>query len=286
MKSKVFEEIQRFLNAPLPLWETDLTAKLVEGKYQELTNIGIVNKQSYSTGRALGFSDAAPNKQFLFSNQEAVVYMEKFDKETLADFYEEHGLLPITERTIIKAKAASQLKDALIILSLIPECIACVTDLVNCIQVVASEGPEYDTSYSHPKLPFTIFVSVCEDDSLNARLRVAESILHEAMHLKLSLIQEEIELVKPNTTATFFSPWRNVPRPLMGVLHGIFVFRAIQDFFKLIKDDSQLANRECNFAAYRISDIATDFQALQYFTNQKDLTKDGASLSTNLLPLN
>jgi hypothetical protein len=278
-------EIENFLSKPSPLWENKLTHLLVEAKHASFSNVHSSDRQSYTTAGALNFSDILPRKQFLASYNDHIIYLEKPDKK-LFSFYDEHGLEPLNDRTLIKSKAASKLKSSFQVLNLIPECAACIAELVNCIQVVASEGPEYDTSYTHPDLPFTIFVSVCDDDSLNARFRVAESILHEAMHLKLTLIQDYIELVQPNSTETFFSPWRNVQRPLMGVLHGLFVFRAIQDFFRLIKDDPCLDNKDYNFATYRIDDIATDFRALQHFSINQGLSKDGANLSANLLPSN
>jgi hypothetical protein len=275
-------EIENFISKPSPLWENKLTHLLVEAKYVSLSSEQHTGRQSYTTAGALNLGDILSAKQFFASYDNHIIYLEKPDKK-LFDFYNEHGLVPLNDRILIKSKAVSKLKSALQILNLIPECATCIAQLVNCIQVVASEGPEYDTSYTHPEVPFTIFVSVCEDDSLNAQLRLAESILHEAMHLKLTLIQSHIELVKPQSTETFFSPWRNVQRPLTGVLHGLFVFRAIQDFFRLIKDSPQLNNKEYNFVTYRIDDIASDFQALENFAKADTLTEYGKRIVFNLV---
>ena len=280
------KHLQSFLNAPSPLWETDLTDKLVKAKYDDLLLDGIANRQSYSTAAALNIKDTSPKKHFLYSSNGTAIFLELPDFLNLSAFYEEHGLIPLTDETLVKVKAASKIKKALDVLGLIPDCIACIAGLVNCIQVVESDGRDYDTSYSHPDLPFTIFVSVCEDDALSAGFRVAESILHEAMHLKLTLIQQHIDLVKADSAETFFSPWRNVQRPLIGVLHGLFVFRSVSDFYQSVLDKFTLNSIDDNFLTYRIADIKNDFEALQYFSNNHDLTKDGASLSANLLPLN
>ncbi|WP_121811311.1 aKG-HExxH-type peptide beta-hydroxylase [Mucilaginibacter kameinonensis] len=276
--------VRIFLDKPSPLWETGSTHQLVEAKYTALAKSSSIDRKNYSTAAVLDIEDASLDKQFLATYDQYTIYLEKTDPK-LADFCEAHGLVPLTGRELIRTRAASKLKAALNILGLIPECAACIAELVNCIQVVTAEGPEFDTSYSHPNLPFTIFVSVCEDDSLNGDLRVAESILHEAMHLKLTLIQEYIELVKPDSMDTFFSPWRNVQRPLMGVLHGLFVFRAIRDLFQNIRDHTELNNRDYNFATYRMADIAGDFQALNNFCQCHGLTEIGRKLADQLQSL-
>lgn len=47
----------------------------------------------------------------------------------------------------------------------------------------------YDVSHSTPVLPLSIFVSVPGADERHAELRLAESIIHEAMHLQLTFIE-------------------------------------------------------------------------------------------------
>ena len=62
-----------------------------------------------------------------------------------------------------------------------------------------------------------------------------EAILHEAMHLQLSLIERYIPLIESTgETKLYYSPWRNEARPARGVLHGLFVFRAIYEFFSIL----------------------------------------------------
>jgi hypothetical protein len=43
--------------------------------------------------------------------------------------------------------------------------------------------------YSSPAIPFSIFVSVPPADERNVVARLAEAIIHEAMHLQLTLIE-------------------------------------------------------------------------------------------------
>ncbi|RFZ94134.1 hypothetical protein D0C36_00830 [Mucilaginibacter conchicola] len=277
------KDIKAFLSSPFPLWENQLTNKLVALEYERLLSIQIDGRLAYATATALHQTKSDTDKQFLAAYASNMIYLEAPDKDHLAGFYEEHGLLPLNKRELVRQRAATKLKAALELLAEIPECVACIASLVNCIQVIASEGPDYDTSYSHPAIPFTIFLSVCEDDSPLSTIRVAEGILHEAMHLKLSLIQQQVILVEPGSKETFYSPWRDTERPLMGVIHGFFVFRAIQNFMKQYLAQSQTDNSTFNHLSYRLSDIEADFRALQNFSTCKTLSKAGIKFTTKLL---
>ncbi|MEJ7684092.1 MAG: hypothetical protein WKG06_40815 [Segetibacter sp.] len=103
----------------------------------------------------------------------------------MQSFYDEHGLELLTENEIEADGALWKLKKAISILRLIEPAYNCITDLIRSIQILRQPDVEIDLSYSHPQIPFSIFLSVCDDDSIVSSLRVAESILHEAMHLKV-----------------------------------------------------------------------------------------------------
>ena len=54
---------------------------------------------------------------------------------------------------------------------------------------------------------------------------LAESITHEAAHFWLNLVEEISPLcLDPWGNAEWASPWRDDPRPLAGIIHGVFVF--------------------------------------------------------------
>jgi HEXXH motif-containing protein len=60
-------------------------------------------------------------------------------------------------------------------------------------------------------------------------LYTAEHLLHEHSHFVLSLILEFDELVADDGRL-YQSPWRTEGRPLIGMLHGVFVFARIAHF--------------------------------------------------------
>jgi hypothetical protein len=100
-----------------------------------------------------------------------------------------------------------------------------VGSLVRVVHVLKASS-EMDMSHSDPRLPFSVFVSVPPADERDAILRLAESLLHEAMHLQLTLIEGVLPLVADERMSGF-SPWQSGERPVRGLLHGLYVFAVI-----------------------------------------------------------
>jgi HEXXH motif-containing protein len=91
----------------------------------------------------------------------------------------------------------------------------------------------YDVSHSDPELPFSVFLSLPQPGETDARLRVAEALLHEAMHLQLTMIEHWIPLIS-NDVQCGYSPWKHELRPVGGLLHGLYVFAVIHQLFDLL----------------------------------------------------
>jgi len=290
------EKVHSFINHPYPLWECNLTALLVQEKWTELGINRQINPDNYSTVACIydDANDKIPpikNQPILsFDGENGAVYLENPSFDYLQKFYDEHGLAPLSENELTSSHAGAKIKSAFNTIDQVPVANACIKRLVRSIHVLSQEDAEIDVSYSHPVIPFSIFVSVCQDSSMLSNLRVAESMLHEAMHLKLTLIEEITPMVKSNTVGLYFSPWREEKRPAQGVLHGLFVFSAIHDFYlqMLAKfSDIKDVNSYLNF---RIEDIEKELKRLDDFPNTSDLTPEGKMLATKLLlnlnPLN
>ena len=77
-----------------------------------------------------------------------------------------------------------------------PELSSSVGHLVRCVHLLKAPSPEVDCSFSRPDLPFSVFLSV-PDHGTHARIeRVTEALVHETMHLQLSLLERRIPLVE------------------------------------------------------------------------------------------
>lgn len=282
---QIAECVHQFIAQPLPCWETLSTTAVVQYKWEQLQILGYA-QEGYSSNRLLFKNPNAPMpKRFLLHNDCNREPASVEAPDDLQKFYEENGLVPYRVKQWPDEELKAKLSAAVQILAKIPQTLMSICELVKAVQIVDAGHPDFDTSYSHPGLPFTVFVSVCVDTSFQSNLRVAEGILHEAMHLKLTLIEEVLPLVNPRAVAKYFSPWRDEKRPAQGVLHGLFVFRAIHDFYKLllVSTNETTAN---GFLSFRIEQLVDEISSLASFANCPDLTPAGAILTKNLLPLN
>ena len=156
-----------------------------------------------------------------------------------------------------------------------------VVALVRVVHLLAEPRQDYDTSHSDPDLPCSIFVSV-PTGQRHAELRLAESILHEAMHLQLTMLEKEVPLVH-NTTAIGYSPWQRTDRPVNGLLHGLFVFCVIDQWLGEIMDSGVFGEEEHMYITKRRVEIADEIAMVCRLGDSPTLTKFGRRFATWLL---
>jgi HEXXH motif-containing protein len=60
----------------------------------------------------------------------------------------------------------------------------------------------------------------------------AAVLTHEVQHSKLSALLHMYTLHQPDAEARFYAPWRDDPRPLRGMLHGVYAFTAVARFWR------------------------------------------------------
>ena len=75
-----------------------------------------------------------------------------------------------------------------------PELSSSIEHLVRCVHLLKAPSPEVDCSYSRPDLPFSVFLSVPDQGTHASIERATEALVHETMHLQLSLIERRISL--------------------------------------------------------------------------------------------
>lgn len=129
--------------------------------------------------------------------------------------------------------------------------------LVWAIHILDAEAG-YDVSHSDPTVPFSIFVSAPGEGEADGAIRLAESMLHEAMHLQLTLIERVMPLISDDACQSY-SPWQGRMRPLQGILHGVYVFAVIrQALDRLAQTDAT----HRSYAVRRSRDIAKEATTL------------------------
>ena len=277
---EIVSVLKACLEQSSPLWNVEITKRLVAENWEELKSKNSWDPDNYSTaGILLGDSSLVAERFVIPIDLDTEdIYIEIPSQEHLSTFYKENGLELYTKEELDSLESINILNNAFTTIRTVRSIFNCVTTLVRAIQILKSGDPDNDVSYSHPDIPFSIFVSICDNQTEEAILRIAESIIHEAMHLQLTLIENYIDLVKPNNTDIYYSPWRDEKRPARGVLHGLYVFRAIYEFFSELKKYSQ-TDFTRKYSQNRQQSIADDIEKVKGFSFCPDLTVHGATLA-------
>ncbi len=179
----------------------------------------------------------------------------------------------------VSGAIAGCVTEALGVLGAVPTVLPTVCTLIRALHLFDPQDDEVDVSFSDPALPFSAFVSVPGSGATAGSLRVAEAILHEAMHLQLTLVEAIVPLVN-SSEATFFSPWRNEHRTAQGVFHALYVFRVIDTFLATAQVGGAALQ---SHAAERRATIARQVGEIHDFRRCVDLTADGAAFVGRLL---
>jgi HEXXH motif-containing protein len=140
--------------------------------------------------------------------------------------------------------------------------------------------PSYDVSHSEPEWRDRIFVSVPDRHDEVGALRLAEGIIHEALHLHLNELEAITPLVRDGM-GTLTSPWRAEPRSFGGVLHGVFVFVGLKAYFDVVKASPKSpAGRHLD---QRRAGIVEELSRVELAELAAGLTEPGATLLSRLL---
>lgn len=63
--------------------------------------------------------------------------------------------------------------------------------------------------------------------------QLALTLVHEIQHTKFTLLTDQILLFEPDPVCRFYAPWRDDPRPIPGLMHGIYAFFGVTDFWRV-----------------------------------------------------
>lgn len=269
----------------LELWFPHLTYDLAQTGWRKLEETIKLDGSNYGTARVvLNYADARRDIIYtlLIKNQDDAVKdiisvellpanVTTHYRESGIGFYEADDLFAKGQ---IQNEILDCLSAALNLIRLVPSLFETVIYLVKCIHLIKPESDEYDVSFSEPQLPFSIFVSVPQQNNLINALRVAEAIVHEAMHLQLTLIEAIVPLIT-NSDEKFYSPWKSEYRTAGGVLHAIYVFQVLQLFFLKLFDYYLFSSRERDYLNDRRNLIARQVAEVENFADCSALTHSG-----------
>jgi len=105
----------------------------------------------------------------------------------------------------------------------------------------------------------------------------AEALVHEFQHSKLNALCDLVDLDSAANDQLFYAPWRDDPRPMAGLIHGIYAFTSVVEFWHVQRDlVPSPQSRAAQFAfAYRSRQVRLVVDALR---RREELTDLGRRL--------
>lgn len=113
------------------------------------------------------------------------------------------------------------------------------------------------------RAPDSGYVSTSSPESFGAiamsrqfdRYMCAETLIHEAQHLKLGALLDLVRLTLPDDGRRFYAPWRDDPRPASALLQGAYAFLGVSGFWRrqrhAVADPVIRQRAEAEFARWR-----------------------------------
>ncbi len=98
-----------------------------------------------------------------------------------------------------------------------------------------------DTIVPRPPFPFRL-PSASSGEAFGSALisrpedpvTLAAALVHEFQHIRLGGLLQVVRLHNDDRTERLYAPWRDDPRPLGGVVHGIYAFFAVAEFYRAL----------------------------------------------------
>jgi len=107
----------------------------------------------------------------------------------------------------------------------------------------------------------------------------AVTLVHEVQHAKLAALMDLVPLVESVASQRFYAPWRQDPRPLLGLLHGAYAYLGIIAFWRRQRQFEQDSDAEfiaeVEFARWRQATTET----VHTIVSRPELTSHGRTFT-------
>jgi HEXXH motif-containing protein len=103
----------------------------------------------------------------------------------------------------------------------------------------------------------------------------AEALVHEVQHAKLTVVLDLFPLLETVSTQRFYAPWRQDPRPLLGLLHGSYAYVGVVGFWRrqrqLDVEPAEVHEAEVEFARW----LTATRETVEMLAGRPELTEHG-----------
>ena len=271
------EALLKALARPTEPWLPELAWSLTAAAWEEYRQCGF-DSENYGTHRWLHKDPRARRMEIaaLDLGNSLECRIEELPTSTQIR-YEGRGLA-FSKSTSLAADVTA-VRSALSIVSLVPSLHETIAAYLRALHILKAPGSDFDVSHSDPEVPFSVFVSI-PPSCPEAELRLAESVVHECMHLQLTMIEAITPLVRNNDFQAF-SPWKQTARPLGGILHGLYVACVI--YFWFLSLNEKPASTVKKFVDQRIRTAGREIRQTAWLANSDGLTDAGRVLARQIL---
>jgi HEXXH motif-containing protein len=123
--------------------------------------------------------------------------------------------------------------------------------LTEAWQLVVEHAPEFtealpaglDSIVPEPEFPFRL-PSASSGESFGSALicrpedpaALAATLIHEFQHIRLGGLLQFVRLQAEDRRERLYAPWRDDPRPLGGVIHGVYAFFGVAAFYRTLSE--------------------------------------------------
>lgn len=264
----------KYLSMAKTPWDKELLYYLNEISWDQLFALNGITPESYRTIRLITNTENIESIDLLaidLRKEKKKITIELLPNEVTKDFG-----LDFANKEEITLRTKECIEEAINqYIYLCPDLYSSIESFVSIIHIVKAENDDYDISFTDPEIPHSIFISVPKMKNTKSVLRVAESIVHETMHLQLTLLEKIIPMVTSgDSPSTYYSPWKGPNRQARGLLHAIYVFKTILDFWKKVIDSTDDATVHA-FAKVRCEEIEQQLKETSNFAGSSDLTIEG-----------
>ncbi|WP_410614203.1 aKG-HExxH-type peptide beta-hydroxylase [Amycolatopsis sp. lyj-109] len=116
------------------------------------------------------------------------------------------------------------------------------------------------------------------DDARAAAL----TLVHEVQHAKLTGLLDVLPLLETSSSPRFYAPWRQDPRPLLGLLHGAYAYVGVVGFWgrqrELDTDPERVHEAEVEFARW----LAATTETVSLLAGRPEFTGPGRTVLTHM----
>ncbi|MFE3261050.1 HEXXH motif domain-containing protein [Nocardia sp. NPDC059091] len=107
-------------------------------------------------------------------------------------------------------------------------CVPAMRETLRSLVPLSAKPLVASTSHTAAEGPGCVYTTAPADGC-----QLALTLIHEIQHSKFNLLIDQVQLFDADPACRFYAPWRDDPRPILGLLHGIYAFFGVTDFWRV-----------------------------------------------------